>query len=464
MKFLKYEGITNMYKKVFTLLAALVLILILAGDIQLLKAQQWIGIRIDGELRNYEIGAVIKDSRTMIPIRFIAEDPALQGQVNWNQVKREARVKIKDREFVFVAGSRYVYIDGKQQLSDVAPYIYNDRLFIPLRFLAENLGAKVGWNASAQEVLINFHSSVKQQVWAYYYYPAKQELQEYGGLFTDLVLRWFQTNGQGDLSYEYRDDYSGVLALAKQKGLKTHASVVLMGKEELHQLLSSEKNRSKLIASLKQQVKENGYDGVNIDFELMYPSDASLYTQFLKELKTALGDQTIVSAAVFARTANDKWATPYDYPQIGKIVDYLVVMSYDYSYPGSAPGPIAPLWWVENVAQYLKTIIPADKILLGMATYGYDWADGLKTKAVTQKTMQDIQSRYKLTQGFDYSSMSPYYTYYDSQGKRHQIWLENQTSLEQKYNVVVNNELAGMSFWRIGTGFYDLYKVLEKMN
>lgn len=451
-----------MNKKILTLLAVLLLTLILAGNTRL-KAQQSIGIRIDGDLRDYEIGALIKDSRTMVPIRFLAEDSALKGQVAWDEVKREAKVIIKNHEFVFLPGSKYVYVDGKKQFNDVAPYIYNNRMFIPLRFLAENLGAKVGWNSNSQEVLINFNSSVKR-VWAYYYYPAKEELQENAGLFTDLVLRWFQTNGQGDLTYEYKDDYSGILALARQKGLKTHASVVLMGKEELHQLLSSEKNRSKLIASLKQQVNENGYDGVNIDFELMYPSDAGLYTQFLKELKTALGDQTIVSAAVFARTANDKWATPYDYPQIGKIVDYVVVMSYDYSYPGSAPGPIAPLWWVENVAQYLKTIIPADKILLGMATYGYDWADGLKTKAVTKKALNDIETRYKVTKQFDYQSMSPYYTYYDSQGKKHQVWLENQESLENKYNVVVNNNLAGMSFWRIGTGFYDLYEVMKKMN
>jgi spore germination protein YaaH len=44
----------------------------------------------------------------------------------------------------------------------------------------------------------------------------------------------------------------------------------------------------------------------------------------------------------------------------------------------------------------------------------------------------------------------------------HQIWLENSVSLNAKLDVAQNNQLAGVSFWRIGNGFSDLYNLLAE--
>jgi spore germination protein YaaH len=209
------------------------------------------------------------------------------------------------------------------------------------------------------------------------------------------------------------------------------------------------------------QMDEDAYDGVNIDFEFLAASDAANLTLFLQELKAGIGADKILSIAVFARTASDQWPTAYDYQAIGAIADKVLVMAYDYHYASNPPGPVAPLWWVREVVAYSSSMIPSEKLLLGMPTYGYDWAEGMDGTTITAAKLSNLKSQYQVTESFDLNSMSPTYSYDDDQQISHQIWLENRVSLNEKYQVAIDNHLGGISFWRIGTGFQDLYDVLQ---
>ncbi len=424
-------------------------------------------IRIDGQLRVFDPPSQIVNQRTMVPLRFVIEDDALKGIVKWDAKTNKVTVACKGKSFEFVIGSSRVLINGVATYLDSTPYLYQDRTYLPLRFLAENLGGTVTWNSSKREVGINFKDVPAVQdtaVFAYYYYGGlSSELRENADLFSDIAFRWFETDAVGNLFYEYQDNYSQVLQFARSKGIKTHASVVFMDQAGLHKLLSSKTYRANLINNLYAEVHKNKYDGVNLDFEFIAATDADYFSTFLQELKTRLGSDKELTVAVFARTAKDNWPTGYDYQAIGKIVDRMVVMTYDYSYKTTAAGPVAPLWWVEQVVDYLTNTarIPPSKLLLGMATYGYNWGPGLTTTTVTWDKLNQVKNSYSVTAHFDKASMSPYYTYTDAQGIAHQIWLENEQSLNEKWNVAVDENLGGISFWRIGNGFKDLYKVLE---
>lgn len=447
-----------------------------------------VDVRIDGKLRDFNPSAQVVNGRTMVPIRFIVEDEALQGQVNWDNKLQKITISCRGQAIELKVGSKKALADGVVKYLDVAPYVHNQRTFVPLRFISETLGATVNWDGEKQEVNIAFNQAIEptpepqvpqlppqpvqkpqlpvaeqqpQRVFAYYYQKSP-EFQENAHLFTDVAFRWFETDGTGRLFYEYQDDYDKVLALAREKGIKSHASVVLMGQEPLHQLLSNPKNRAMLEGNLCDEVQKKGYDGVNIDFEFISPKDTGLFNTFLKELKTMLGPDKTLSVAVFARTGYENWDTGYDYEQIGKIADLVVIMAYDYSYSTSSPGPVAPLWWVKDVVAYMVDTMPREKILLGLPTYGYNWVSGSKASTVTSRSLALIRQNYAVKEYFDLQQMSPSYTYTDSSYRTHQIWLENEKSLQEKWNVAVDNRLAGISFWRIGNGFTDLYQVLEK--
>ncbi len=425
------------------------------------------GIRIDGQTRIFNPPCQIVNQRTMVPLRFVIEDNALQGVINWDSSTGKVTVSCREKKFEFNIGTPKVLVNGVESYLDSAPYVYQDRTYLPLRFLAENLGGIVSWSSALNEVRISFQDSAENKnpaVFAYYYSGGLPELQENAHLFSDVALRWFETDADGDLFYEYQDNYSQVLDFIRNKGIKTHASVVFMDKAGLHTLLSNPARRNNLINQLYNEVQRNNYDGVNIDFEFIAANDADYFTVFLQELKNRLGWNKELSVAVFARTVNDNWVTGYDYQAIGEIVDRLVVMSYDYSYKTSDPGPVAPLWWVKEVVDYMTNTarIPASKLLLGLATYGYNWGPGLTTTTVTWDKLNKVKNSYSVTEHFDNASMSPYYTYTDGNGINHQIWLENELSLNAKWNVALDKKLGGVSFWRIGNGFKDLYNLLEK--
>jgi len=424
------------------------------------QAAEDLKVTIDGTRRYFETPVEIVNNRVMVPIRFVIEDPALQGKVYWDANLQKVAIDCRGKYIELFIGSLQSSVDGKTITIDAAPYISNSRTFIPLRFLTESLGALVDWNNAARQVTIDFSREFK--IMPYYYMPARSELESNADLFTDLAFRWLKTDATGVLEYEYKDDYSGMLDLARSAGLRTEASVVLMGSEPLHKLLSSEQNRARLIGNILDRVKSDGYDGVNIDFELMAAADADLFTAFLRELKTSLGDKTL-SVAVFARTSNDKWPTPYQYASIGQIADQVVVMAYDYHYATSTAGALAPLWWWQQVVDYMTANIPAHKVLLGLATYGYDWSAGSNATSVTAKKLANLKSRYTLVEVFDKTSMSPSYSYWDQYGVLHHIWLENQQSLQAKVDLAKAKKLGGISFWRIGTGFTDLYEVIEQI-
>ncbi len=451
-----------MKKPIIAIIALLLFMLPVSGALG-----NWApAIRINGELRNFTPPAQITNQRVMVPLRFVMEDQALQGSVLWNGDTRQVQVTCMGKNFVFGIGSTGVWVDGKLYQLDSAPYIYQNRTYLPLRFFAENLGGVVSWNSVRGEAAIQFKDGVQPppKVFAYYYWGGWEELQQNAGLFTDVALRWFETNSQGDLFYEYQDNYPKVLAHLRQRGIKTHASVVFMDKDGLHTLLSDPQRRARLIARLKDEVNINSYDGVNIDFEFIPAADGAYFTAFLRELKKQLGPDKELSVAVFARTATDKWPTAYDYARIGEIVDDVVIMSYDYHYKTSSAGAVAPLWWVEDVIQYMRiqARIPADKLLIGMATYGYDWGSGVNTTTVTRERLAQVSSRYRVAANYDQATHSPYYIYTDANQVRHQIWLENEISLGKKLDLVKEYGLGGISFWRIGNGFTDLYDLLEK--
>lgn len=444
----------------YNIIALILAVSLLFGIPCQVSADTYPDIRIDGELRNMNPPAVITAGRTMVPIRFIVEDEALKGQVYWDGKLQKVALDCRGKYIEFYIGSRTATVDGETCYFDAPPYIYQDRTYVPLRFLAETLGAVVAWNGQKQEVDIQFNH--RPEVFAYYYYTPRAELEENAHLFSDIAFRWFAVNSSGDLYYEYKDDYYRLLEYARQNNIRTHASVVLMGRQPLHELLSNQSRRQLLIRNLVEVVKRDGYDGVNIDFEFIAAADAAYFTNFLQELKKALGGNKTLSVAVFARTGQENWQNGYQYDKIGAVADRVVVMAYDYHYKTSAPGAVAPLWWVEQVTDYMVKQIPREKILLGMPTYGYDWPEGENATTVTASKLSGLISKYGGSVHFDYSNMSPCFSYYDESGRFHQVWLENQQSLDEKWNVAVEHGLGGISFWRIGNGFSDLYAVLNK--
>jgi spore germination protein len=114
----------------------------------------------------------------------------------------------------------------------------------------------------------------------------------------------------------------------------------------------------------------------------------------------------------------------------------------------SPPGPVAPIGWVRAVLRYAKTQIPANKIILGIPLYGFDWSGGRGT-AVTWLRAFQLATRYHARASYDAAAQEPWFSY-TAAGHRHVVWFENQASSRAKFEAASGSGAGGIFLWMFG--------------
>lgn len=222
----------------------------------------------------------------------------------------------------------------------------------------------------------------------------------------------------------------------------------------LTQVLASTSLRDRLINQLVVLSKE-GYDGVELDFESVPASARGSLDRFLADLAGRLhtaGKQLAVDVPAESGSTAESWDGAFDYAAIGHVADWVTVMAYDFSYPQSAPGAIAPLYWDEQVLSYATSVIPAGKIILGMPAYGYDWntTTGKAATALSLPKVTTLMAQEHATQHWDSTDAVPYFTYVDAHGDHHIVYYTNEASMERKLVLAEKFHVAGVAMWKAG--------------
>lgn len=88
--------------------------------------------------------AVINNSRTMVPLRFIME--IMGADVVWDAETRKIDITYGDKNIIFTVDSSQYSVNGEIKTLDSAPYISNNRTMVPLRVFSEALEKKVHWD------------------------------------------------------------------------------------------------------------------------------------------------------------------------------------------------------------------------------------------------------------------------------------------------------------------------------
>lgn len=109
-------------------------------------------VLVDGDPVVNDVAPIIKDSRTFLPIRIIAEE--LGATVTWNEAEQSVTIGKGNTEIVIYIGQAFALVNGGPVSLDAPACIQDDRTYLPVRFVAENLGADVVWDATAQTVTI----------------------------------------------------------------------------------------------------------------------------------------------------------------------------------------------------------------------------------------------------------------------------------------------------------------------
>lgn len=115
------------------------------------KENSEIKILVAGKEIKPETPAYIENGRTMVPLRFISE--ALGEKIDWKADTKT--VIVGDNKASLVIGEKEINANGKKIAIDSPAVIKDSRTFIPLRAISEILGAKVDWDSSTRSVKIS---------------------------------------------------------------------------------------------------------------------------------------------------------------------------------------------------------------------------------------------------------------------------------------------------------------------
>lgn len=110
-----------------------------------------IGLYIDGREIVCDVAPVIQNDRTLVPVRAVFE--AFDAECTWNNSERSVTV-LGSKNIILYIGSKTAYVDGAKKTLDTAPIIRNDRTLVPIRFISETLNYNVEWDNANRNVYI----------------------------------------------------------------------------------------------------------------------------------------------------------------------------------------------------------------------------------------------------------------------------------------------------------------------
>lgn len=184
--------------------------------------------------------------------------------------------------------------------------------------------------------------------------------------------------------------WSSLITRAQRRDVLVVPTVTWSNTHQIHTVLSTPDMREDHIDAIVDMVRRGRYDGVDINYEGKLSATKDYFSTFLKELRDELPRKNILSCTIEARTPPeslyrtipDTIAYANDYEEINEHCDRINIMTYDQqradialndARKGAPYIPVSDADWVRKVIELSLESFPADKIYLGVATYGHEY-------------------------------------------------------------------------------------------
>lgn len=264
---------------------------------------------------------------------------------------------------------------------------------------------------------------------------------------------------------------------ARHNHITLSLSVIQQDEASISALLSNPKKHAQnLLSDIIPVIKKYGFTDVNIDVESFQKRDVKdiqAFTTFVQTIKNGLDKEHIATVTLDIPPIAFVKTNLINPIAVGKVVDYMVVMAYDYSNVVSPnTGPIAPLngigeereFDVSTAISLAKKEVNPQKIILGVPLYGYEW-DSLsstpaaaaipntgvtasnkrimKTFSIGCTTCTVVQDSVAEEADFIYQDKGtdPYY---------HHARLFDVNAMSGRISFAEKNQLAGVALWALG--------------
>lgn len=314
-------------------------------------------------------------------------------------------------------------------------------------------------------------------------------------------------NGSLDKSYAGYKTFESSKATeifnkAHAKGTRVVLTITQMDNATIRAFLDDERAQARAIAETVALVKERGLDGINIDIEYTGTPGGDYrekFTSFVEKAEKVLHSEVSgshLSVSVYASSAKD--AKLYDIGAIADKSDAIFMMAYDFATAGSDHAiPTSPLYgykegeyWYDvstAVEDFLK-VMPADKLILGLPWYGYNYPvvepgvkvarnDGYyyhywrnwrrysayhKHPSSAQTYASAMNDIVEEMSGWDEHGQVGWKAYRED-GVWRMIFVDDERSLRLKYQFAKDQNLGGVGMWALGfdSGKTEMWSLLN---
>ncbi|MFA5528653.1 MAG: glycosyl hydrolase family 18 protein, partial [Peptostreptococcales bacterium] len=312
-----------------------------------------------------------------------------------------------------------------------------------------------------------------------YYDPSNVEdktalIESLGEYLTYLGIFDFKMTDTGTLEGEMDTE---ILAAAQEKNVALLPVITNLNSEGdfdrdlAYQVLSNPETLEVFIGNILSLLNEDNLIGVIIDIENLNPEDRNVFTNFIQKLYIQLKNNNklliLNMPAKWDDWPNEEWVGFFDYNALGDSIDRAAIMTYEFGWRSGPPRATVPLRYITRSLDYaIENNIPANKILLGLTLYGYDWElpdnpENLAT-AVTLPEVWELARKYRASIQFDDFEQQAFMDYIRN-GTHHKVWFEDAMGHFLKYELVKSYGLKGVFYWLISMPFPATWYMVSRL-
>ncbi len=279
---------------------------------------------------------------------------------------------------------------------------------------------------------------------------------------TYLTIFNYRATGEGEIIA--RGDDTELIQLAKTYGVAPMLFVSTISEEGIashevnYVILNNPSVQDRLIDNALQTLNSKGYYGINIYVEDITYDNLNSIVEYLKKASAIIRSEGFRLVITITPITNIE--TPFadfeklDYSQLSEYVDGIIFASYDWARSFGYPSSIFPVDFLREFLDYAVSIIPSEKILLGVTIQGYDWTlpyipGGTGAVVMSNNRAVQIAAEHGQVIQFNDAAQSPYFYYENCDGTLHVIWFKDARSFDARADLVEEYNLQGLSIWTI---------------
>jgi spore germination protein len=296
-------------------------------------------------------------------------------------------------------------------------------------------------------------------------YINKDTLRRTLPYLTYLSILNYTATDEGDIVTFYDD--TEIIQLAREYQvvpLLLLTTLTLQGEANIsiaYELLVNKDFQNRQIENLLTILRAKGYSGVNLSLEYINISNTYLYEDYLSNIVNRLSQEgylVFVTVNPNITNVNDEVRFPQiDYTLLDNTAHDIIFMTYEWAKTINPPGPISSIYNVDLFLAYISQSISTEKVILGLATIGYDWElpfyiDVSSVSSLTLERAIDLARDEGAVILFDEVSQTPYFSYIFNDTTNqvaHIVWFIDARSINALLDLGVKYNVQGVSIWNI---------------